>query len=74
MLAFKNYRKSPNTKSYIWHNNRAPNQGKQLTLWKIPAHIRNKKNEEADKAEKQAIDISGMTTTVYRLLPDHQEG
>ena len=29
-------------------------------------------NEEADKAEKQAIEIPGMTT--MRLLPDDQEG
>ena len=39
------------------------NQGKQLTLCKVPAHIEIKGNEEADKAVKQAIDIPGMTTT-----------
>ena len=33
------------------------NQGKQLTLCEVPAHIRVKGNEEADKAAKQAIDI-----------------
>ena len=41
-------------------------QGKQIFLFKVPAHIRIKGNEEADKAAKQAIDIPGMTTT--RLL------
>ena len=35
-----------------------PNQGKQLTLCKVPAHIGVKGN-----ATKQAIDIPGMTTT-----------
>ena len=39
------------------------NQGKQIILCKVPAHIRIKGNEEADKAAKQAIDIPGMTTT-----------
>ena len=39
------------------------NQGKQLTLCKVPAHIGIKGNEEADKAAKQAIDMPGMTTT-----------
>ena len=39
------------------------NQGKQLTLCKVPAHIEVKGNKEADKTEKQAIDITGMTTT-----------
>ena len=39
------------------------NQGKQLTLCKVPAHIGIKGNEEADKAAKQAIYIPGMTTT-----------
>ena len=35
------------------------NQRKKLTLCKVPAHIRIKRNEEADK---QAIE-TGMTTT-----------
>ena len=39
------------------------NQGKRLTLCKVPAHIEVKGNEEADRAAKQAIDIPGMTTT-----------
>ena len=49
------------------------NQGKQLKLCKVPAHIGVKGNEEADKAAKQAIDIPGMTKT---RLPytNHQEG
>ena len=44
------------------------NQGKQLTLSKVPAYIGIKGNEESDKAVKQA-----NKTTLYRLLPDHQE-
>ena len=39
------------------------NQGKQITICKVPAHIGVKGNEEANKAAKQAIDIPGMTTT-----------
>ena len=39
------------------------NQGKQLTLCKVSAHIRVKGNEEADKAAKQSIDMPGMTKT-----------
>ena len=44
------------------------NQWKHILLCKVPAHIRIKGNEEADKA---AIDMSGMTTT--RLLHNHEE-
>ena len=36
------------------------NQGKQITLCKVSAHIRIK---EVDKAAKQAIDMPRMTTT-----------
>ena len=39
------------------------NQGKQLTLCKVPAHIGIKGNEEAGKAVKQGIDMPRMTTT-----------
>ena len=44
----------------------------------IPAHIGFSGNEEADKASKQAKDMSRMTTTRlphtdYRL-PDYEEG
>ena len=39
------------------------NQGKQITLCKVPVHTGIKGNEEADKAAKQAIDIPRMTTT-----------
>ena len=39
------------------------NQGKQIALCKVPAHIRIKVNEEADKPAKQAIDIPGITMT-----------
>ena len=37
------------------------NQGKQITLCKVLAHIGIKGNEEADKAAKQAIDMSETT-------------
>ena len=36
-------------------------QDKKITLFKVPAHIGINKTEEADKAAKQAIDMSGMT-------------
>ena len=38
-------------------------QGKQITLYKVPAHIGIKGNEETDKAANQAIYMPGMTTT-----------
>ena len=47
------------------------NQGKQIILFKVPAHMGIKENEEADKAAKQATDMPEMTLT---RLPDHQEG
>ena len=37
------------------------NQGKQITICKVPAHIGVKENKEADRAEKQGINIPGMT-------------
>ena len=40
-------------------------QSKKLILYKVPALLIIKGNEEADKAAKQAIDMSGMAT---RLL------
>ena len=39
------------------------NQGKQLTLCKVPVHIGIKGNEEADKAAKQEIYIPRMIMT-----------
>ena len=39
------------------------NQGKQITLCKVPAHMRVEENEEADWTAKQAIDMPEMTTT-----------
>ena len=39
------------------------NQGKQITLYKVPAHIELRGNEEVGKAAIQAIDMTGMTTT-----------
>ena len=68
-------RKLANIKSDIWHARRTYNQGKQITLCKVTAHIRIKGNKEADKAAKPAIDMPGMTTT--RLLHTdyiHQDG
>ena len=38
-------------------------QEKQITLCKVPAHTGIKGNEVADKAPKQVIDMSEMTTT-----------
>ena len=37
-------------------------QGKRIILCKVPAHIRIKGNEEADKAAKQAVNMPWMTT------------
>ena len=37
------------------------NQGKQITICKVSAHIRIKGNKEADRAAKQATDIPGMS-------------
>ena len=39
------------------------NKGKQIILCKVPAHIGIKGNEEADKAEKQTIDMPVINTT-----------
>ena len=39
------------------------NQDKQIILCKIPAHTVIKWNEEANKAAKQTIDMSGITNT-----------
>ena len=36
---------------------------KQITFYKVLAHIEVKGNEEADKAVKQAIDMPGVTIT-----------
>ena len=36
-------------------------QGKQIILWKIPAHIGIKGNAEVDKVTKQAKEMPGMT-------------
>ena len=35
-------------------------KGKLIILYKVPAHIWIKENEEADKAAKLAIDMPGM--------------
>ena len=72
MLAIENNRENWPILNQIYDiQTELHNQGKQLILCKVLAHIGIKGNEEADKAAKQAIDIPGMTT---RLLPDHQEG
>ena len=73
MLAIENNRENHPKLNQIYDIlEELQNQGKQITMCKVPAHIGVKGNEEADKAAKQAIEIPGMTTT--RLLPDHQEG
>ena len=41
-------------------------QDRKVTLWKVLAHTRNNRNEEADKAAKEVIDMLGVTT---RKLP-----
>ena len=63
MLAVKNNRKSYNIKLDIQHTTEFHNQGKQITLSKVPVPMGIKGNEKADKAAKQAIDIPDMTTT-----------
>ena len=40
------------------------NQGKQITLCKVFAYIGNNGNKKADKAAKQALDMSGITMTI----------
>ena len=47
------------------------NQGKQLTLCKVPVHIGIKGNEEVEKAAKQAIDMLGMTTITRLTHTDY---
>ena len=51
------------------------NQGKQITLCKVPAHIVIKGNEEADQAAKQAIDMPVMDgkerNTISRIIKRH---
>ena len=39
-------------------------QDRKVTLWKVLAHMRNNRNEEADKAAKEVIDMPGITTTI----------
>ena len=39
------------------------NQGKQISLYKVLEQIGIKRNEEADKVAKQALNMPGMTTT-----------
>ena len=39
------------------------NPGKRIKLCKVPAHTDIRRNEEANKAAKQAIDMLGLTTT-----------
>ena len=61
MLAIENNRENLNQIYDI--QTELHNQGKQLILCKVPAHIGIKGNEETDKVAKQAIDMPGMTTT-----------
>ena len=46
------------------------NQGKQITLCKVPAYIGIKRNEEANKAAKQTNDNQDNITS-HRLLPEY---
>ena len=39
------------------------NQGEQIVLCIVPAHIGITRNKEADRAAKQAINMPGITTT-----------
>ena len=63
MLAIENRENHPILNQVYHILTELHNQGKQLTLCKVPAHIGIKGNEEADKAAKQAIDMPEMTTT-----------
>ena len=64
MLTIENNRENHTILNQIYDIlTKLQNQGKKLTLCKVPAHIGIKGNEEADKAAKQEIDMPGMTTT-----------
>ena len=77
MLAIENNRENNPLLNQIFgiHVELHHNQGKQINLCKVPAHIGIKGNEVADKAAKQAIDMPGKTTTrlhhIDYLLPVH---
>ena len=63
MLAIKNSRENhPILNQICYILAEFHNQGKQIALCKVTAHIGIKGNEEADKAAKQAINMPGMTT------------
>ena len=65
-------RKSPNSKSDIGHNCITRENSSHYVK---SLHTGIKGNEAADKVAKQAINIThNHNKTLYRLLPDHQEG
>ena len=63
MLAIENNRENYPILNQIYNTlAELHNQGKQITICKVPAHIGIKGNEEADRAAKQATNIPGMST------------
>ena len=74
MLAIENNRENHSILNQIYDiPTKLHNQGKHFTLCKVPAHIGIKRSEEADRVEKQAIDMTGMTISIWGILPAWQE-
>ena len=69
MLAIENNRENHPILNQIYDIlTKLQNQRKKLTLCKIHAHIGVKGNEEAQKAAKQVLDLTGMTRPPYSRL------
>ena len=69
MLAIENNRENHPILNQIYDTlAELQNQGKQITIGKVPAHIGVKGNEEANRAAKQAIDIPGILMACFAAL------